>query len=67
MDTTQDITKTDQLSQILRYVSISQDESGRPTKLNINDRFLGFREVIDQTGKSLDEEIINNIEEKISC
>lgn len=64
MDTTQDITKTDQLSQIFRYVSISQDESGRPTKLNNSERFLGFREVIDQTGKGLEEEIINNIEEK---
>lgn len=64
MDTTQDQTKTDQLSQVVRYVSILKDEAERPTSLVVNERFLGFREITDQTGEALEEEIIKSLEEK---
>ena len=35
MDTTQDINRNDQLSQVITHVSISEDEAGRPTNLNL--------------------------------
>ena len=41
-DTTQDINRKGQLSQIIRYVLISEDEAGSPTTLKISECFLGF-------------------------
>ncbi|KAF3859829.1 hypothetical protein F7725_000084 [Dissostichus mawsoni] len=49
MDTTQDISKVDQLSQVFRYVTIANDENGNPTEVKINESFLGFHAVTDQT------------------
>ena len=44
MDTTYNIKRKYQLSQIIRYASISEDEEGRPNNLKINESFSGFIE-----------------------
>ncbi|OCT96206.1 hypothetical protein XELAEV_18013881mg [Xenopus laevis] len=64
MDTTQDISKIDQLSQIYRYVTIGRDECQRATEIIIHEAFLGFQEVEDQSAAGLENSIINSIEMK---
>lgn len=59
LDTTQDIAKKDQLSTIIRYVSIELDENDEPSNIKINESFLGFSKVTDQTAKSLENDVIN--------
>ena len=61
-DTTQDISKTDQLSQIIRYVTIQRDERGMPMKLEVNESFLGFRSITDQHSENLVDQILGCIE-----
>ena len=39
-DTTQDISKVDQLSQVFRYVKILKSDNGRPTSVEICESFL---------------------------
>ena len=36
IDTTQDIAKIDQLSQVIRYVSVETNAAGKPEKLQVN-------------------------------
>ena len=48
VDTTQDITKTDQLSLILRYLRINAGKS-----IEINEAFVGFFGVKNQSGKDI--------------
>jgi hypothetical protein len=48
MDTTLDISKIDQLSQVIRYVSIILDSDGNPKILQINESFIGFVEIINR-------------------
>lgn len=62
-DTTLDITKKDQLSTIIRYVTIPKDSSGKPTSLVINESFLGFKVVEDQSAGGLEEEILLSLQE----
>ncbi|KAF2897161.1 hypothetical protein ILUMI_09014 [Ignelater luminosus] len=64
MDTTQDIAKVDQLSQVIRYVTIEQSESGRPTDIKINESFLGFKKVEDGSAEGLQGDIIDSIKSK---
>ncbi|KAM4026863.1 zinc finger MYM-type protein 1-like [Anomaloglossus baeobatrachus] len=64
MDTTQDISKVDQLSQIHRYVTISRDKSQRATAVNIQEVFLGFHVVEDPSAAGLENDIIKCIEDK---
>lgn len=45
VDTTQDISKKDQLSMVIRYVNIKDN------KINIHESFLGFIEMKNQSGK----------------
>ena len=45
MDTAQEINREDQVSQIIRYISISENEAGRPTNFKIDENFSGFIEV----------------------
>uniref|UniRef100_H2ZWX0 DUF4371 domain-containing protein n=1 Tax=Latimeria chalumnae TaxID=7897 RepID=H2ZWX0_LATCH len=59
MDTTQDISKADQMSQIFRYVTIETDERNVATG-----SFLGFREICDQSASELEKKIISCIEQK---
>ncbi|XP_025424688.1 zinc finger MYM-type protein 1-like [Sipha flava] len=61
MDTTQDISKIDQLSQVIRYVSVISDSDGNPKTLQINESFIGFVEIVDQSSAGLEESIINCI------
>ncbi|KAF2881217.1 hypothetical protein ILUMI_24954, partial [Ignelater luminosus] len=65
MDTTQDIAKVDQLSQVIRYVIIEQSESGRPTDIKINESFLGFKKVEDGSAVGLQGDIIDSIKSKV--
>lgn len=60
VDTTQDISKIDQLSIIVRYVVIDSDsEYNRPSKIVMYESFLGFFPVINQTGTSLSTSILD--------
>lgn len=62
-DTTQDISKIDQLSQIVRYVLIEKDENNQPVSVSIKETFVGFFEVTDQTSKGLESKIVTILEE----
>ena len=41
-DTTQDVSKIDQLSQTFRYVELIKDDNGRPSEIQVRETFLGF-------------------------
>lgn len=47
MDTTQDISDRDQLSEIYRYCVIQKDENDILKALEVNESFLAFHEVKD--------------------
>jgi hypothetical protein len=64
MDTTQDVSKIDQLSTVYRYANIPKDKNGVPTDLNICESFLGFEIVESQNAVGLQEQIYNSIKEK---
>lgn len=64
MDTTQDVKKIDQLSQVYRYVTISTNDSGIPTQVCVNESFLGFHTITDQSAEGISDEIIHLLEEK---
>uniref|UniRef100_A0A8D0GJ48 TTF-type domain-containing protein n=1 Tax=Sphenodon punctatus TaxID=8508 RepID=A0A8D0GJ48_SPHPU len=59
---TQDTGKRDQLSQVVRYVSIETDRNGKPTEVKINESFLSFVEVEDQSAAGMTHTILNSIE-----
>jgi hypothetical protein len=63
MDTTQDVSKTDQLSTVYRYVNIPEDKNGVPTDKYLR-VILGFEIVESQNTASLQEQIYNSINEK---
>lgn len=42
MDTTQDISKVDQLSIVVRYAVITRSENGQPIDIGVKEVFLGF-------------------------
>ncbi|XP_060846403.1 zinc finger MYM-type protein 1-like [Rhopalosiphum padi] len=64
IDTTQDISKVDQLSEIYRYCVIEKDEYGNPKNVCVKETFLAFHEVVDQSASSLSKLILQNIEKK---
>ena len=57
-DTTQDISTCDQLTYLIRYVTIYQNDLNVPVKTIIHESFLGFHEVIDQHSNNLVEQIL---------
>lgn len=61
MDTTQDISKIDQLSQVYRYVTIKRDDNNIAKDILINEAFLGFDEVADSTASELQKNILESI------
>lgn len=63
MDTTQDVSKIDQLSQVIRYVKIKRNESNQAVDLEIKESFLGFKEITDQTSSGLIDEIFKTIDD----
>lgn len=42
MDTTQDISKVDQLSFVVRYAVITRSENGQPVDIEVKESFIGF-------------------------
>ena len=62
MDTTQDITKVDQLSEVFRYVTVETVEKEQPTEVKINESFLGFQSVKDQSASGIEKQITGLIE-----
>lgn len=62
MDTTQDISKVDQLSQVFRYVTIVKDHNETPTEMKINESFLGFLAVHHQSALGLEKDIVKLLE-----
>jgi hypothetical protein len=65
IDTTQDISKVDQMSEVFRYVTIESDpETGKRTHIKINESFLGFRAVHDQSAAGIEGNILKCMEEK---
>uniref|UniRef100_A0A8C3G567 Uncharacterized protein n=1 Tax=Cyclopterus lumpus TaxID=8103 RepID=A0A8C3G567_CYCLU len=64
IDTTQDISKVDQLSQVLRYVTISKDENDTPLEVKIHESFMGFHAVHDQSASGLEKDIVGLLEKK---
>lgn len=63
MDTTQDLSKKDQLSQVVRYVEILKNEKDEPIGLEIKESFLGFSEVHDHSAAGLSSKIVQFIED----
>ncbi len=45
MDTTQDVAKVDQMSQIFRYVTIERDARGVASDVEIKESFVCFHEL----------------------
>lgn len=62
LDTTQDITKKDQLSLVFRYVTLHKDSLGMPTEIAVNESFLGFKVVDDQSAGGLEQMILKDLE-----
>ncbi|RVE48177.1 hypothetical protein evm_007131 [Chilo suppressalis] len=53
MDTTQDISKVDQLSIVVRYAVITRSENGQPIDIEVNVVFLGFYAAIKHSAVDL--------------
>lgn len=64
IDSTQDISKIDQLSFVIRYVEIKHDDKNRPTQLNIEESFLGFFEIVNQSAANITETIVKTLNDK---
>lgn len=58
IDTTQDISKTDQLSLVIRHVSVDNNEN----KLEIKESFLGFIALTGQNSEKITNEVCNFLE-----
>lgn len=63
LDTTQDLSKIDQLSVIFRYISITENDDRVPKEIKICESFLGFISVADCSAEGLKTEILNTIKE----
>lgn len=63
-DTTQDVSKIDQLSQTFRYVEIIKDDNGQPLEIQIREIFLGFHQCKSQMAADMTKQIILIIESK---
>lgn len=57
--TTQDISKKDQLSVIVRTIQIIRDTNGLAIRFEIRESFLGFYELKDQSAQGMTEEILS--------
>jgi len=61
IDTTQDISKKDQLSEVYRYIKINKNEKYEPIYIEIEKVFLRFSEVNDHTAAGLSSKILQLI------
>ena len=64
LDTTQDVSKKYQLSEVFRYVKISYHDDGTPRELQLIEAFTSFTEVEDSSAIRLHKLITNSIQEK---
>ncbi|XP_050527728.1 zinc finger MYM-type protein 1 isoform X1 [Daktulosphaira vitifoliae] len=58
LDSTQDISKVDQVSTIYRYVHIEKNELGIPKSIEIKEDFIGFSEAEGSTGEAIEEQTV---------
>lgn len=62
MDTTQDVSKIDQLSQVYRYVTVVRNDMDIATDIQINEAFLGFEDTVGSSASELESKILGSIE-----
>ncbi|XP_065665697.1 zinc finger MYM-type protein 1-like [Hydra vulgaris] len=63
LEMTQDITKKDQLSIVIRHVHIDRSENEKATHFNIIETFLGFFELTDHSAKGITDEVLRILSE----
>lgn len=61
IDTTQDISKKDQHSEVYRYIKINKNEKSEPISIEIEEVFLEFSEVTDRTTAALSSKSLQSI------
>ena len=59
LDTTQDLSKIDQLSVVFRYISVTENDDNVPKEIKICESFLGFIAVTDCSAAGLKTDILN--------
>ena len=64
LDTTQDVSKKDQLSEVFRYVKIDYHDGVTPSQLKLVEAFTSFAEVEDLSAIGLHNLIANFIQQK---
>ncbi|XP_078507675.1 zinc finger MYM-type protein 1-like [Lissotriton helveticus] len=64
LDTTQDIKKEDQLSLVIRYVTLYLNNDEIPTEIKINESFVGFYKITDQSAEGIATELVKLLEDK---
>lgn len=63
IDTKQDISKADQMSQIFWYVKVNTNSSRHPSNFEIKESFLRLHEISDQNAIGSKNETVNSMEE----
>ena len=63
LDTTQDVSKKDQLSEVFRYVQIDYHDDGTPSELKVVKAFTSFIEIEDSSAIELHKLITNSIQQ----
>lgn len=61
MDSTQDLSKRDQLSQVYRYVAIVRNAMDKAVDVKIMESFLGFVETVDTSASELAVNVLDSI------
>ena len=64
LDTTQDVGKKDQLSEVFRYVKIDYHHDETPSELKVVEAFTSFIKVEDSSAIGLNKLITNSIQQK---
>ena len=63
-DTTQDVSKKNQLSEVFRYVKIDYHDDGMPSEQKVIEAFISFIKVEDSSAIELHKLITNSIQQK---
>ncbi|MBN3280167.1 ZMYM5 protein, partial [Polyodon spathula] len=58
------VLKEDQLSQVFRYVTVSHDVNEIPIEIKINESFLGFHNITNQSAQGPETKLVKMIEDK---
>ena len=64
LDTTQDVSKKDQLSEVFRYVEINYHDDGTPSEMKVVQAFTSFIKVENSPAIGLHKLIMNSIQQK---